>query len=96
MTWQQVKAVILLPFTVTVVIPAIILYCTGFGGMALLRSAPWNIVMFVGAGVLLVVGLVLLATTVALFAKIGRGIWLRGIPRNIWLWLARIATSAIR
>ncbi len=73
MTWQQVKAVILLPFTVTVVIPAIILYCTGFGGMALLRSAPWNIVMFVGAGVLLVVGLVLLATTVALFAKIGRG-----------------------
>jgi protein-S-isoprenylcysteine O-methyltransferase Ste14 len=73
MTWQQLKAVILLPFTVTVVIPAIILYFTGFGGMALLRPAPWNILMLVGAAVLLVVGLVLLATTVTLFAKIGRG-----------------------
>ena len=96
MTWQQLKAVILLPFTVTVVIPAIILYFTGFGGMALLRPAPWNILILVGAAVLLVVGLVLLATTVTLFAKIGRGTWLRGIPRKTWLWSARTATSAIR
>ena len=73
MTWQQIKAIILLPFTVLVVIPAIILYFTGVGGTALRQPAPWNVLMLVGTAVFLVVGLMLLVTTVALFAKVGRG-----------------------
>ena len=47
--WKHVKAVILLPFMVTVVIPAIILYSTGIGGIALQRPVPWNVLMVVGA-----------------------------------------------
>ena len=39
MNWQQIKAIILLPFTAVVVIPAIILYFSGVGGMALHRAA---------------------------------------------------------
>lgn len=73
MTWQHVKAVILLPFTVTVVIPGIILYFAGFEGMALYQPTSWKVLMLLGALVFLGVGLVLFATTVALFAKIGRG-----------------------
>lgn len=73
MTWQQLKAVILLPFTVMIVIPAIILHYAGLGGMALLHPMPWNILMLVSAAVFLAVSLVLFVTTVALFGKIGRG-----------------------
>ena len=70
---KHLKAIILLPFTVLIVVPAIILYYTGFSGIALQRPAPWNVLMLVGAAVFLVVGLVLFVTTVTLFAKIGRG-----------------------
>jgi protein-S-isoprenylcysteine O-methyltransferase Ste14 len=73
MTWQHLKAVILLPFMVVVVIPTIILHFTGLGGMAVQRPAPWNVLLLIGAGVLLSIGLLLFATTVALFARIGRG-----------------------
>ena len=40
MIWQHVKAVILLPFTVPIVIPAIILCFTDVGGMAW-QQAEW-------------------------------------------------------
>jgi protein-S-isoprenylcysteine O-methyltransferase Ste14 len=73
MTWQHLKAVILLPLMVVVVIPTIILYFAGLDGMALQRPAPWNVLMLVGAAVLLAVGLLLFVTTVSLFARIGRG-----------------------
>jgi len=73
MTWQHLKAVILLPFMVTVVIPTIIIHFTGLDGMAVQRPAPWNVLMVVGAAVVFVVGLVLFVATVSLFARIGRG-----------------------
>lgn len=71
--WNHVKAVILLPFMVTVVIPSMILYSTGVGGIALHRPAPWNILMVAGAIFCLAVGLALFVTTVRLFAQIGKG-----------------------
>ena len=71
MIWQHVRAVILLPFTVLIVIPAIILYFTGLGGMR--AASLWSVLMLVGAIFFLTIGLVLLVTTAALFAKIGRG-----------------------
>ena len=73
MNFQQIKAIILLPFTGMVVIPAIILYFTGVGGIALQRPAPWNALTLVGAAVLLGIGLVLFVTTVTLFGSVGRG-----------------------
>ena len=73
MTWQQVKAVILLPFTVLIVIPAVILYFPGVGGMALRRPAPWNVLMLIGAAVLVSIGLTLFVATMMLFGKTGKG-----------------------
>ncbi len=71
--WQHIKAMILLPFMVVVIIPAIILHFAGVGGMAFRQAAPWNILMLFGAAAFLSVGLMLFVTTVALFVKIGRG-----------------------
>ncbi len=58
---------------VVVVIPTIILYFAGLDGIALRQPAPWNVLMIVGAAILLGVGLTLFVTTVALFARIGQG-----------------------
>ena len=71
--WQHIKAVLVLPFMVTVAVPAAILYFTGIDGMALDLPAPWSILMLTGATILLGLGLLLFATTVWLFVRIGRG-----------------------
>jgi protein-S-isoprenylcysteine O-methyltransferase Ste14 len=73
MTWQHIKAVILLPFTVVVVIPATIIHFTGYSGIALFRPAPLNVLMLMSATASFGVGLVLFVTTVALFGKVGQG-----------------------
>ena len=73
MTWQHLKAIVLLPFMVVIVIPTIILHFTGLDGIALRQPAPWNMLMVVSAGVLLGVGLTLFAATVWFFGKVGRG-----------------------
>jgi hypothetical protein len=39
--WKQIRAILLLPGMVTVVIPATILYCTG----AAWPPSPWNTVI---------------------------------------------------
>ena len=71
--WKHVQAIALLPFTVTVVVPAVILYFSGVGGMALYRPAPWNVLMLVGAALLVGLGLMLLGLTIRMFVQIGRG-----------------------
>ncbi len=71
--WKHVQAIVLLPFTVAVVIPAVILYFSGTGRMALHRPAPWNVLMLVGAALLIGLGLALFVTTVRMFVQIGRG-----------------------
>jgi protein-S-isoprenylcysteine O-methyltransferase Ste14 len=63
--WRQLHAVVLLPVTVTVVAPALILWRTGAG------LAAWPLV---AAGVALIgTGLALVSWTIALFARIGEG-----------------------
>jgi protein-S-isoprenylcysteine O-methyltransferase Ste14 len=71
--WQQLKAVIILPFTVTVIVPTIILHRNGLGGIAYRSSAPWNVLMLAGAALLVAIGLVLFVSTATLFVKVGRG-----------------------
>lgn len=71
--WEHVKAVALLPFMVTVVIPALILRSSGIDGVAVHRPVPWNLLMLVGAGLFIGLGLTLLATTIRMFFQIGRG-----------------------
>jgi protein-S-isoprenylcysteine O-methyltransferase Ste14 len=63
--WHHVRAVLLLPFTVTVVVPGIVLWRTGVD----VSARP----LAVAGAVLISLGLALLVWTLALFAKVGRG-----------------------
>lgn len=60
---KQLRAILLLPGTVTVVIPATILYFTGI-------SQSWNIVAGI---VFILLGLILMAKTIRLFITVGQG-----------------------
>lgn len=71
--WKHIQAVALLPFMVTVVIPATILHLTGMDGMAIYRPVPWNLLMLAGAVLSIGLGLALLVTTIRMFFQIGRG-----------------------
>jgi protein-S-isoprenylcysteine O-methyltransferase Ste14 len=67
--WKQVRAILLLPGVMTVVIPATILCFTGIRW----PSFPWNIVLAIMGSILIVLGLSLMVWTNRLFATIGRG-----------------------
>jgi protein-S-isoprenylcysteine O-methyltransferase Ste14 len=63
--WRHVRAIGLLPFVVTVVVPGLLLWQSGAD------LAAWPLA-FLGVA-LTALGLVLVAWTVALFARVGRG-----------------------
>jgi protein-S-isoprenylcysteine O-methyltransferase Ste14 len=67
--WKQLRAILLLPGMVTVVIPATILYGTGIGW----PPSPWNIVLPVIGSLFILVGLALMAWTIGLFVTVGKG-----------------------
>jgi protein-S-isoprenylcysteine O-methyltransferase Ste14 len=68
-TWKQIRAILLLPGTVTIAIPATILYCTGVAW----PPSPWNIILPVIGSLFIVLGLILMAWTIGLFITIGKG-----------------------
>lgn len=71
--WRQLRAVLLLPGIVTVVIPALILRRTNNRRAGWGLPRPWN-ALPVASGLLLIgAGLALLAQTVRLFATRGQG-----------------------
>jgi protein-S-isoprenylcysteine O-methyltransferase Ste14 len=63
MSWREARAVLLLPFTVTVVVPALIIWWNG-------ASVWWG---SVGGVALLALGLVLVVWTVRLLSSVGEG-----------------------
>lgn len=67
--WKQLRAILLLPGMVTVVIPATILYCTGLAW----PPSPRNIVLPVIGSLFILVGLILMAWTIGLFVTVGKG-----------------------
>ncbi|MDR1433180.1 MAG: isoprenylcysteine carboxylmethyltransferase family protein [Puniceicoccales bacterium] len=67
MIFEWIRAVVALPFTVLVVIPAIALYFTGYGWTP---SAP---ILLCAGGIFLVVGLLMAAWTMQLFDRDGEG-----------------------
>jgi protein-S-isoprenylcysteine O-methyltransferase Ste14 len=67
--WKHVRAVLLLPGTIAVVIPATILYCTGVAW----PPFPWNIALPVVGSLFILVGLLLMAWTIGLFVTVGEG-----------------------
>lgn len=67
MLLEWIKAIIILPFNVTVIIPLLILYFTKF------QYRVPNIVQLILGVLLLLLGLVLAIWTMVLFQKIGKG-----------------------
>jgi protein-S-isoprenylcysteine O-methyltransferase Ste14 len=68
-TLKQLRAILLLPGTVTVVIPATILYFTGVAW----PPFPWSIVLPQVGNLLAILGLILMSGTITLFVTVGKG-----------------------
>lgn len=74
LAWKQIRAIILLPGVVTVVVPAIVLWRSGIDTLGLWRSAPASrFVLPVMGGLCLCLGILLMAATIRLFATVGKG-----------------------
>jgi len=72
--WKHVRAVLLLPGMVLVVTPATIVYLTGMDTFGLWQSIPLVRIVLALVGLAFVVeGLVLMVSTVRLFATVGQG-----------------------
>jgi protein-S-isoprenylcysteine O-methyltransferase Ste14 len=63
--WRQLRAILFLPATVTIVVPVLILWRNG------VELAPWPLAV-VGVA-LIALGLVLVAWTITLFGRLGNG-----------------------
>jgi protein-S-isoprenylcysteine O-methyltransferase Ste14 len=71
--WRHLRAIVLLPFSASVVVPAVLLLTGARAepGWGLPAAAAW-IPVAVGAG-LIALGLALMYRTILLFARVGRG-----------------------
>ena len=67
--WKHLRAILLLPGSVLVVIPATILYTSWQGW----PPFPWNVVLPVCGSACILLGLTLMAWTNRLFATVGHG-----------------------
>jgi protein-S-isoprenylcysteine O-methyltransferase Ste14 len=67
--WKQLRAILLLPGMVTVVIPATILYRTGVTW----PPSPWNVVLPIVGSLVICLGLILAIWTIGLFSTVGEG-----------------------
>jgi protein-S-isoprenylcysteine O-methyltransferase Ste14 len=73
-TWKHLRAILLLPFVVTVVIPGVILWLTGPDTLGLWQSASaTRVVLPVFGSALLCLGLMLMVATIRLFVTLGQG-----------------------
>lgn len=72
-TWKHIRAILLLPFVVTVVIPGSLLYWTGVDTFGLWQWLPTRVALPVLGGSLLCLGLVLMVATIRLFVTVGQG-----------------------
>jgi protein-S-isoprenylcysteine O-methyltransferase Ste14 len=72
--WKHLRAILLLPFMVAVVVPGVILWLTGPDTLGVWRSTPATRVgLPVLGGALLCLGLVLMVATIRLFVTVGEG-----------------------
>ena len=71
---HHLRAILLLPFMVTVVIPRVILWRTGPDTLGVWQSAPATLLVLPAIGIFFVgLGLVLMVATNRLFVTVGRG-----------------------
>jgi protein-S-isoprenylcysteine O-methyltransferase Ste14 len=73
-TWKHLRAILLLPFMVTVVIPGVILWLTGPDTLEVWQSAlAIRVGLPILGGALICLGLVLMVATIRLFVSVGKG-----------------------
>jgi protein-S-isoprenylcysteine O-methyltransferase Ste14 len=73
-TWKHFRAILLLPFMVTVVMPVFVLWLMGPDSFGLWQSVPASrVVLLVLGGALICLGLVLMVATIRLFVTVGKG-----------------------
>jgi protein-S-isoprenylcysteine O-methyltransferase Ste14 len=73
-TWKHLRAILLLPGIVTIVVPATILYFARLDTFVLRLSYPATcIALAVLGGALICLGLVLMVATIRLFVTVGKG-----------------------
>jgi protein-S-isoprenylcysteine O-methyltransferase Ste14 len=70
---KHLRAILALPFMVTVVIPASLLWLLGLDTLGLWQSLPVHVGMSVVGVLLICLGLVLMVATIKLFASVGQG-----------------------
>ena len=72
--WKHLRAIILLPGMVLLVIPGMILWRTGTDSWGLWQSVPATRIILPAIGVICIcLGLVLMTATIRLFATVGEG-----------------------
>ncbi len=73
-TWKHLRAILLLPGMVLVVIPGVILWLGGTDTLGLWRSVPSSKVFLPFIGIICVcLGLLLIVVTIRLFVTVGKG-----------------------
>ncbi len=73
-SWKHLRTIIMLPGTVTIAIPATILWLTGTDTLGIWKSIPASrVVLPILGGVCLGLGLVLAISTIRLFTAVGEG-----------------------
>jgi protein-S-isoprenylcysteine O-methyltransferase Ste14 len=73
-TGKHIRAILLLPFMVTVVVPATILLVAGFDTFDIWQSSPAaRVGLPILGGAFIVVGLALMVATIRLFVTVGQG-----------------------
>jgi protein-S-isoprenylcysteine O-methyltransferase Ste14 len=73
MYWRHILSILILPFSVTIIVPLILLLPTGLFAPGWALAMPWQLIP-IGVGLaILGVGLWLLIRTIRLFAVQGRG-----------------------
>ena len=72
--WSHLRAIILLPGMVMVVIPGLILWRTGTDSFGLWQSCPASrVILPVIGGICICLGLLLMVATIRLFVTVGKG-----------------------
>jgi protein-S-isoprenylcysteine O-methyltransferase Ste14 len=72
--WKHLRAILLLPGVVTLVIPGLILWRTGVDSWGLWQSVPvTGIILPVIGGMCICLGLTLMVATIRLFVTVGKG-----------------------
>jgi protein-S-isoprenylcysteine O-methyltransferase Ste14 len=79
--WKHLRAIILLPGVVLLVIPGMILWRSGFDTHGLWRSVPASRVILSVIGIICVcLGLLLMVATIRLFVTVGKGTLAPWVP----------------